>query len=527
MIEDLKSAIKDKRRIGYSVFTGIAFSLFFVLGYPLKKDGVIPFGDFRLYLAFAVLALVFGSLSFLFLGFKGFKRSSKELGSGVKKGIVIGSFIFIYLSWLVQLIGVYPGFFNYDATGQWQMYAESVVTAHHPVLHTYLVGKCIHLSFLVWGNALPGCFIYICFQMLITAFAYSRVVAFLLKKKAGIIVAIISIFWFSFAPTIVMCVLSVTKDSMFTPFLILFILGTVDFLGLKEGEELKWYKALLWYASAFFTAIMRNNALYIVIPFMIIMMVRFRKKKQSFGLMAVLALLVLYLGPFTKAVTVEGVKEQEYLSIPAQQIMRVYHLEKEGISEEDSSFIEDLFEDEALKNYVPKIADKAKGSIRQDVLNENKGKAISLWVKYFKKYPARYVEAFLIENSGFWYPWTTLVLFEDGSEGYYVCRSFQPVWNDPKSYKLYSYYRRYETSPLVTNNPLTMWIFAPATYFYLFFLTFIYLMYRKRSESGPMVMVFLIWLSFLLGPVALVRYVGFLFAMVPLELGLFVRKVEE
>ncbi len=503
-----------------------------VLGYPLKKEGGIPFGDFRLYLAFAALALAFGVLSFLFLGFKGFKNSKaslRELSSGVQRGIAIGSFLLMYVSWLIQLIGVYPGFFNYDATQQWQMYAESVVTAHHPVLHTYLVGKCIHLSFNVWKNALPGCFIYICFQMLITAFAYSRIVAFLIKKKVGTVITVISILWFSFAPTIVMCVLSVTKDSMFTPFLILFILETIEFLGLKEGERLKWYKALLWYVSAFFTAIMRNNALYIVIPFMIFMMIKYRRKKQSFGFLLVMALLVLYLGPFTKAVTVEGVKEREYLSVPAQQIMRVYHLHKDELSTSEIEVIEETFSGDngALIAYIPKIADVAKACINTEYFDANKKEVATLWFDLFKRYPGEYFNAFFIGNSGFWYPWTTLVLNADGGEGYYVCRSYNPVWSEPKIQAVYDYYKHFENANLVCSNPITMWIFAPATYFYIFFLNLVYLMYRKRKEAVPMVIVFLIWLTFLLGPVALVRYVGFLYAMVPMELGFLVRKAEE
>lgn len=525
MKDFILKGIKDKRRIGYSLFTGIVFGLFLVLGYTLKKYDRLDFTDARLYISLVLLSAAVFVLSFIFLGFTGFKfKSGKVLLPKTRRITVLICAIFIYVVWLVQLIGVFPGFFNYDAAQQWQIYAESVVTAHHPVIHTYIVGWLIHLSFNVWKNALVGCFIYCLIQMLITAWAYSSIISFLLKRGFGRVFAALACLWFALFPTCVMCVLSVTKDSLFTPFLIFFILGTIEFLSLKKGESLKWYKALGWYVSAFFTAVLRNNALYIVVPFIIYLIVRCRQYKQIWGMLGVLAALVIYLGPVTKAVTVEGVKEREYLSVPVQQVMRVYHQHKDELSEEDIELIENTFESGALLAYIPKIADVAKGSIRQEFLDENRSEIASLWLKLLKKYPAEYIESFLIGNSGFWYPWSTLVLNANGGEGYYVCRSYLPVYERPQISVISAYFKHFENASIVCNNPLTMWIFAPATYFYIFFLSLIYMLYRKRIEGEIFVMVFLIWLTFLLGPVALVRYVGFLYALVPLEIGLIIKK---
>lgn len=519
---------KDKRRTIFALLTGIVFSLFLNIGYTLNEFDKLPLSNLLFWISIIILSFILSFLCFIILGFKGFSFLKNNAGTEMtvkkRKLIILCSVTFMLVSWLIQLIGVYPGFFNYDAPQQWLMYAESAVTAHHPVIHTYLVGLCLHLSFLVWKSALPGCFIYLCIQMLITVYAYSSFLSFLLKRNFRLAFIVLSVLWFSFSPTCVMCLLSVTKDSLFTPFLILFILSCFDFLGMKDGEKFGVKRSIRWYVAAFFAAILRNNALYIMIPVMVFLIIRYRKKVEVLGFIGVIALIFLYLGPFTKSVTVEGVKEREYLSVPAQQIMRIYHLHKEELSKSEIDLIENTFEVDALKLYVPKIADVAKGSIKKDFFDEHRKEIASLWTDLLKRYPREYVEAFLLGNSGFWYPWTTLVLNANGGEGYYVCKAYSPVWDDSKIVPIYDYYRHYENANIVCNNPLTMWIFAPATYFFLFFLTMIYLLYQKRKEAMPLVVVFLIWLTFLLGPVALVRYVGFLYTLVPVEIALLARE---
>ena len=515
----MKMGKGDTRRVVYSAITGIVLGLFLVSGFCTQSLGRLRLWDARFWLAVTGISAVLFVLSYLFMGFKGFGGKG-AVSDKTRRIIVLSGFVFIFLAWLIQLIGIYPGFFNYDADEQWTMYANSVVTAHHPVLHTYLVGKCLHLSYLVFKTPLQGCFIYLVFQMLVSAFAYAASIRFMLKRGLHVLFSVAAVLWFSFAPTVVICVMSVTKDSLFTPFLILFVLETVTLLTLKDGEKFRWYSVVIWCVSAFLTAVLRNNAMYIMIPFMIVFMIVFRKKKQVFFLAGVLAALFVYFVPVTKAITVEGVNEREYLSVPVQQLMRVYHLHGEKLSSDELALIDEAFEIDAKVVYIPKIADVAKGSLKREYFDEHKKEMIKLWADLGKRYPIEYIEAFFLDNSGFWYPWTTLALTANGAEGYYVCRSYLPVWNDPKIPAVMEYYKHYENSGFVCNNPLTMWIFAPATYFYIFWITFMYLMYKRKAEAVPMAAVFLIWLTFLLGPVALVRYVGFLYAMVPMEMAL-------
>ncbi len=479
----------DTRRIVLSSLTGILLGLFLVFGFCTQSLNRLPVSDVRMWLLLIVISAAFSALVFLFLGWKGIRNSAKIVSPKARRNFVLCASAFMLVFWLIQLLGIYPGFFNYDADEQWIMYANSAVTAHHPVIHTYLVGKCLHLSYLVFKSPLPGCFLYVCFQMLLCAGAFGAVLSFLLKKRLGILWGIVATIYFTFAPTVVICVMSVTKDSMFTPFLILFVLETIRFLTLKEGEKQGGFHVAVWFVSAFLASVLRNNALYVMVPFMIFLII----------------------------------SNPTLSSLIFSLISLLYN----ELKEDEIRQFEEAFETDALVAYIPKIADVAKGSLKRDYFDANRKEMVKLWMNLGSRYPAEYAEAFLMGNAGFWYPWTRLALTANGAEGYYVCRSYLPVWNASKIPAIMEYYKHYENANVVCNHPFTMWIFAPATYFIAFLLTFVWLVYKRRRESLALLAVLLIWLTFLLGPVALVRYVGFLYGMIPLEIALLAKPKEE
>ena len=517
--------LSGKKRCLYSMILGIIAGIAMVFGYQLQINHEV-FLDEALTWGW-VLAASFVASFFFYLGFsiKCNYETEKACCLSLKwfSIICVGT---LYLCWGIQLLGVYPGYFNYDAPGQWEMYALNQITVHHPVLHTLLVGKCLHLSFLIFKSSLPGVFLYILIQMFISGIAFTQVLRFMYKKRLPLGIIIFSLIWFACFPTVILSIMSVTKDSIFAPLLVSFVVWTTEIIEDQEAFFSKWYKMAAWAGLAVMMAVMRNNATYIAIPFFFVLLWVFRKywKKYLVLLIGILALYGLYVGPFCGYFTVDGVASREFLSVPCQQMMRVYHNEPD-LDREKKEFIETLFDEEALNKYVPKIADIAKESLDIDFFKENKTEVIKLWAELGLEYPKMYLDAFLEGNYGFWYPWATLTLYRDETEGYWVCRSYAPVWDESKIPIVQRYYKFFEHSKLVCENPLTMWVFAPGTYFWITLFLFAFLRYKRRKESIVFMFVLLIWLTFLLGPVALVRYVSFLYYLVPFEIGLFLNVV--
>ncbi len=124
----------------------------------------------------------------------------------------------LFLCWLPCLAASYPGFFNYDVSGQLSQAMHSGVSynSHHPLLHTLIVGKII-----TWGYRLSGqeeltigILLYSLFQMGFCAAVFTYFIRFLLRMTGRIIIALLALLYYAFFPVIVMYTMSTTKDVM-------------------------------------------------------------------------------------------------------------------------------------------------------------------------------------------------------------------------------------------------------------------------------------------------------------------------
>ena len=169
-----------------------------------------------------------------------------------------------------------------------------------------------------------------------------------------------------------------------------------------------------------------------------------------------------------------------------------------------------------LGYYVPEIADAAKGRLRMDVYEAKSGEYWKLWATWLKRYPNEYVDSFLENTYGLYYMWPHYVLYSFGQEGFTVMHQMDPVVPNSKLPALYSFLCNFEDGDFVIHNRFTSWLFAPATFLYLSIAACVYVLrYRKFWLLIPIGFLALLWCRFLLGPVALVRYVLFLYILLP------------
>ena len=75
------------------------------------------------------------------------------------------------------------------------------------------------------------------------------------------------------------------------------------------------------------------------------------------------------------------------------------------IEENQKNKIKRFFPVEGLENlYNPKISDPVKDAFDADYFNENKLEFVKLWIGLFCKFPREYLESFLCNSYGYWYP---------------------------------------------------------------------------------------------------------------------------
>ena len=81
---------------------------------------------------------------------------------------------------------------------------------------------------------------------------------------------------------------------------------------------------------------------------------------------------------------------------------------------------------------------------------------------------------------------------------------------------MYALLENFEAGDIVLKDGFISWIFAPATFLFLGIAACVYVLRNKRFWLLiPIAFLALLWCTFLLGPVALVRYVFFLYILLP------------
>lgn len=421
-----------------------------------------------------------------------------------------------------QFFALYPGLFVFDASWQCDMYANNLISEHHSVLHTVLMGFLIEKIYGLTGKFNYAVAAYTIFQCIIYSVSISYVITVVFKKLKRVWVLTVMILYFGFYPPLVLEVMSATKDTLFFIFLLLSITLSFELADDTEGFIRKPVKVALWIISLVLSMIFRNNCIYAVPFFILALFVCLKRKVILVMFSGVLFLFALYRLFFVPAFVTVETDGREMLSVPAQQVLRIYSDEGADIKQDEVELIEKLFSEKGRLYWQPKIADFAKGSIDMDYYSEHFTEIKSTYWSLVRRNPKLSLEAFLELSCGFWYPGCELTLYMDGTKGYWPIDSYPVISmaeSNTKIKPVYDFYTLFDHSEFVTKNPITSLLFAPGSFFYVFVIMFAYAVDRHRRNLIPsFTFVLVLWLTYLLGPVALVRYAIYLMAMLPLYL---------
>ncbi len=330
--------------------------------------------------------------------------------------VIVWSFIFI--SYLPVYLLVYPGIMSYDAISQTTSAMTKITNNHHPVLHTWLIRVFMRLGENVFNSYEHGIGIYSLLQMIILSYALARLVVLLKKKNVpGILViftALISALWFENA---CLCV-TMTKDIFHAAFLVLFVCHYVEIVTAPNEYVSKIRNLISLPIVSFFMFAFRNNGIHIyVFCFALLMLIRI-KKIRSFKKYIALILVILlpavafkiYQGPVFKAMGIEQGQVREALSVPIQQLQRVAVLRASELTEEQTRLMDYYIDNlgwrewDSGRQYDPFIADPAKSCFYSDNYKADVAQFWKFYLKTGKQFTKEYVEAFLSNTLGYWYP---------------------------------------------------------------------------------------------------------------------------
>lgn len=442
----------------------------------------------------------------------------------------IAVFLFLLLCWLPVFLAVYPGFFVYDAQDEYIQVAARTFSTHHPLVHVLLLGGMICGVHKLTGSYNMGIACYMNFQMFLASGCFTFLFSYLRKKGVSRTLRLIGLLWLGLFPTVVMFTLCSAKDALFTLALLLLLICLLE-MGTEETffESRGW--RLLFVMSGMAMMLLRNNGFYaflVMIPLLLILQKNRRGQLLFLSVCAVAGCLLIN-GGLKLILHADDSEYQEILTVPIQQLARTWRYAPEVFSEQDLEILHEVLDEEALALYTPRLSDPVKYRFNNEAFAGDKGKYAALWLRIGMKKPLIYLNAWWMTSYGFWYPNTvinvyggnTVFTFTYQDNSYFGYEVEQPGVRESKIPWLDEVYRKLSLEVWKEKIPVISWLFSPGAMFWLYAFLFARLLNNRRYEIlYPFLPIFLIWLTVLLGPTYLPRYVLFFWYALPLFLAM-------
>ncbi len=529
--------VTEGRKAFFSVLTGVMLSFCWTAGHSLDRYASLNLSEGSFYLKLAAGSVLGGLLVYCLFGLS--ERERRAASVARTKGLrlfaerIVGCRLWcmavLLVCWLPALLSLFPGAFAYDASAEWEQVSRWELTSHHPVAHVLWAGGLVEGMHALTGSYNAGIAVYTLMQMLLLAYVFASVIRFM--KEIGLPVAfgVGALIFYGLSPTVQLFSISTTKDVPFSAALLMFFLYTVRFYCGREffaGSRKNWLALGLW---AFLSVIFRNNGLYVVALMLAVMMIgclrRKSLRKRFAVLLGALGLLYgLYTGPVYQMLDIEAGGTQEMLSVPIQQMARVHKYEYGSLEQSDLDLLYQVIPKENLDAYRATVSDPVKVGFQEKAFRENAGALCCLWLKWGRQHPLVYISSFLINTVDFWYPAAVVDGYQDpyGKSSYFDYRVSTPGKELVILKGCHEYYERLSSDPEAQKKPFVFLLLAPGWYFVVFLTIFQWsLCYRRHYFTYPMLSLLLLFLTVLLGPMALVRYVLIFYYSFPVLISFF------
>lgn len=331
------------------------------------------------------------------------------------------SLISILVVWSIYIIAFYPIVLSPDPSFQIRQYfnvptkyvdwviqrdPNVFMTSHHPITQTFLIGWCIEFGRMILNDNF-GLFCYTIFQTIIYSSILAYTVKFARDRNVSNKFCLILLGLYLFVPMFAFYSISAVKDTLYTAFMILYILFIYDVIS-KDRDQVINIKSLI---SLFFIMLLislfRHNGLYVILlslPFVIIY-----AKKNILKLSMTFILFFMALYGFDNVLVphlgISGGSVREMLSVPFQQTARYVKYHGDELSKEDIEIIDYILNYDTLaKRYKPEISDPVKNEFNKYTTNKELVAYFKVWFKGLIKHPDTYIDATLNNIYGYFYP---------------------------------------------------------------------------------------------------------------------------
>ena len=485
---------------------------------------------------FATFVLFFMVIKLLYKKMDSIKQennSQKKYFTNNKKSLFLVALL-IFIAYIPYLIHSFPGNLNYDFIVQIkQALNYETLTNWHPYTHTLFIGLCLKIAYFFTNNYNIGIFIYTLLQVLLSCFTFSFVIYYMAKKEVKTKFRVLTLLLFMFFPIFPLYSVWLTKDIIFSLFVVFITIGIIEICTNKEIIKSKKY-IISMIIVFLLTMLSRKNGFYILALLFPFILLSNRKNWARISIMFLIPILTFIIidGPVRTSLNIPNGSKAEMYSISAQQIARVYKYESETLTSEQKEKIESyILADNIEELYNPLIADPIKGILDIKKINLNKLDLLKFNLELFLEYPTRTIESFLCTTYRFYY------LDNDGAKGLENFKTDSAslienmfskdlnITNDFYTIKIIDFIN----DKIYSNNtPVLSTMTNPGLYINIFIIFIGYLIYKKDYKYILcFIPVFLVLATQLAGPMVDIRYAYSFFTCAPTLTALVIYKKKE
>lgn len=418
-----------KRKKILSIIYSIIITIFIIIG-----TSFILTGNFKSITKHPILFLISSGLLYkiineitIYLYDKLDEKRSKNLdikkskfNTLLKEKPFIFSLIFILLCWLIFLIAFYPGILSPDPSYQILQYfgidnkysyysilidKSVILTNHHPVIHTLLLGSCIKIGIKLFNSFNIGLFIYTLIQTFILAATLSYTIKFMKEINVNEKYRKLCLFIYALVPVFPLYALSPVKDVIFGCLIILYVISLYKFIKNKCSMNVK--DIVREIILIILIMLFRNNGFHVVLlsfPFLFL-----TSKKNLKKYLLIFLVVISFYFSYNKVILphfkITNGSVREMLSVPFQQTARYVKKHKNEVTKSEKKAIDKILDYDTIdKRYNPKLADPVKNKFNRYYTNNDLKNYFKVWFLELKKHPITYIEATINNTYGYFYP---------------------------------------------------------------------------------------------------------------------------
>lgn len=534
------NSVKDRRMTIISFAIAILFATFEIVGYSintyLNLSGILKNNITLLKCLLKMVSLVivlYSTIKIIYMYILSYKKSNEKsikIFTHNKRSFLL-IWVLIFLFYIPYFLRFYPANITADSMGQiLQGLGLTRITNHHPVLHTGIISIAMHIGKGI-GNYNIGAAIYSIVQMIIMSGIFSYTIYYMSKRNINIIIRVLTFIFYAIYPVHALYSMTMWKDILFGGVMLLFTINLCELVTNSENYFKSKKNIMLLIFNMILVFLFRNNGIYVIIlllPFVIILLRKYYKKL----LVAFSVVILLYItihGPVFKLLNIQKGSTREALSIPLQQFARVTRDHKETLTEEEKNSIYQFLPVDNLDElYYEKISDRVKDNFDDETFTNNKLEFIKLWIRLGIKYPRTYVESFLCNSYGYWYPealhW--VVSKEVYQSDAAIEKELQLKQNPIIKSSLLD---KMAEGTISRKIPVVCMIYSVGFVFWIFLIMLGYNVYKKEYKKCLIYLpILFLWLTCLASPVFCeFRYIYSLFTCIPILIGInFISKTD-